>query len=757
MSFGFSIGDIIKLCELAGRVYKNCRDCSGEYNALTSQARTLSNLLGDIQDKYDKIPQNKRQQLIDACEPCIEVLGELDQLVLHYNRLDTKTKRAFDRITFDPDRSRNIRERLISSVSMLSAFYTSLIHDSQVLILEALERLERYYKGGHREESIASVERLASGTAQDYGEVDDGAWSQILRDLEDVNISEQQALSYRDVIVSWLVAAVNEGRLLEERPEQETFSSMSQDLGTALTDLHFTDQPHSFDVPVSDTASLYTRPEPTPPIAAITHAPDPSSSAPIRLTSSRTSPATSPMRSTVLPTSESSVSTTGPAPAAATSYYEEGTSITVDLERTARQIVAAWAKQDFVTAEKYLEDQLTAVEHGQTCISGTQPDRRILRHLIGVCASFNGNFDKAKRFFESVFNGIYLNRLNLDDGDIAAARWLGDACLHTHEHTNAVLAYSVAYEGSIGRFGANDERTRRVAVEIQLLDYSLLAFDRIETSLIHDADPTTIYMSTNFVEKRDLLMSVKNSLCDAADSGIGYLAPSPLQIRSPFTVGPRSKFDLIISEGFLLGPLVSLSTWPWRWDPTFYLMDAVQLDRYMYAMRHPTFFNRPLSADKIARNPLGESKKLNYCTKRGGQWLIDAVKEGLQDMGIEHAEQSQESSIICCLNQQRDGVAFSEGVEICFRKVPFRDVYGIKISEVRWATRRLGAATQDVAQNFRDTTVDFRNTVKCILERAEAGTELAKPMLNIQFDAMNVHSKSPQGRASLFKQRPTYG
>jgi hypothetical protein len=82
-----------------------------------------------------------------------------------------------------------------------------------------------------------------------------------------------------------------------------------------------------------------------------------------------------------------------------------------------------------VSAEKLLEDQLAAVERGQTVLAtGAQPDRRILRHLIGVCASYSGNFKKAKRYFESVFNGIYLNGGSLDDGDIAAARWLGDIC-----------------------------------------------------------------------------------------------------------------------------------------------------------------------------------------------------------------------------------------------------------------------------------------------------------------------------------------
>ncbi|KAL1798712.1 hypothetical protein ACET3X_002749 [Alternaria dauci] len=814
MSFGVSIGDVLKLCEIAGRVYKNCRDCSGEYKALTSQARTLSNLLEDIQDKYDKIPENKRQQLVDAYEPCIEVLEELDKLVLHYNGLDTKSKRAWDRLKYDPDVSRNLRERLIASVSMLNSFYTSLIHDSQVLILEALERLEKDYKGGYREESIASIGRLTSGGILENDEDDEESWSQILRDLEDVGVSQQQAVGYRDLIVDWLVKAVNEGRLLEERPEEDSFTTMSQDLGAALPEFDFEQRLHSFDVPTmiapldrgspapsvehppasnspmtqeqsvylapsairsrhsstslqtssrrsgSEASSLYAAPQPlslpaTPADSAIRRVPVPSLSTPIPDIPAYNPPTITPMHPTSPPPPPpvpSVMNTTEPT-AAPPSYYEKDT-ITIDLEWTAHQIVAAWAQNDFVTAEKLLEDQLAAVERGQTCTSGVQPDRRILRHLLGICASYTGKFAKAKRLFESVFNGIYLNRQNLDDGDIAAARWLGDVCLHTREHTNAALAYSVAYEGSLGRFGAARDRTSRVAAEIRLVDHWLWVFKRIEDSLKLNLDPTNIFASTNVVEKSNLMMSVKNNVYELARSGgQGTMAPHPGR-RPSFTIGPRPRYTLAISEGFLLGPLISLSTWPLPWDPLFSPTDAVQLDRYMNIVRMANYIGRPLSERELPTNTLGDSKKLHFLTKRGNRWLVDAVKRGLREIGIEHAEHAYEPSIVCCLNQQREGVVFSEGVEICFSKLPFRHVYGIKVSEVKWATRRFGSIAHHLPLGYRDST-DFRNVIKGILERADA--EEAAPELthNVQHGSMDTCAQSPHVSA-IFK-RPSYG
>ncbi|KAH9874649.1 hypothetical protein IAQ61_003839 [Plenodomus lingam] len=776
MSFGISVGDILKLCEMAGRVYKNCRDCTGEYKSFTGEARSLANLLEDIQDKYDKIPESKRQQLVDAYEPCVDVLQELDKLLLHYNSLDTKAARTWNRLKFDPERSKTLREKLVASVAMLNTFYTSLIHDGQVLILEALGRLERDYRGGHREESVASIERIASAESEN----DDEAWSQILRDLEDVGISQHEALGYRDMIVDWLITAVNEGRLHEQEPEQNMFSTMPQTLTTALSHPQAWAKPVSplLDVPatiplsqgdhephVVGQESLLNAPLPgqtnllRPLMIPLPHsAPrsmSPSNASQISDTdaaslydSPRISSAqsvhnelrvgqVSVAASTTIPiqagqylppdtTAQNPTTTSVPTqtlPASVTSpqepppsYYNKIETLTVNFEWTAQQIVAAWSRHDFLSSEKLLEEHLAAVELGQTVSSGIQPDRRILRHLIGVCASFTGNFTKAKHMFESSFNGIYLNRGSLDDGDIAAARWLGDACLHLGEHHNALLAYSVACEGSIGRFGISQERTRRAGIEVRLLDHWLFVFGRIEGSFRQNLDPTDIFASTHAAEKSDLIHAVETRLYEIGELGGNYPGPPITQYKRPtWTVGPRPQIETMISEGFLLAPLISLSTWPLPWDPTFSPQAAVQLGRFMNTIQIVKDVT-PLAERPLPTNSLGNSRALHYVTKRSSAWLIGAVKTGLRVMGIEHTEHAYEASIVCCLNRYQDGFAFSEGFEISFRKLQFRNVHGIMISDMKWATRNIGPIRRGVAP---PGTTEFRDLIKSILEAAE--------------------------------------
>jgi hypothetical protein len=191
------------------------------------------------------------------------------------------------------------------------------------------------------------------------------------------------------------------------------------------------------------------------------------------------------------------------------------------------------------------------------------------------------------------------------------------SCLYTEEHANAVLAYGVAYEGSIARLGAARDRTRRVALEIKSLDHWLWGFRRIKDSLKLNVDPTDIFASTNIIEKSNLMMKVKNDLYGM--NGIGGNPILPQQQMCPkFSVGPRSKYDINISEGFLVGPLISPSTWPLPWDPTFCPMDAVQLDRYMNTVRIARI-PRPLSEREIPTNTPGDSKKLHYLGKRGSQ------------------------------------------------------------------------------------------------------------------------------------------
>jgi hypothetical protein len=708
---------------------------------LTKEARSLTNALEDVSDKLDTIPDNKKPQLLDAYESCVDVLQELDKLLLHYNGLDTKSRRAWDRMKWDPERSKMLRDKLSTSVLMLNTFYTSLIHDNQVLILEALRSLEHDYRGGHREESIASVQQLVDGAAEENTDhVDDAAWGQITRDLEDVGISAQDALDYREFIIDWFVRAVNEGRLLEDRAEPVSLATMPRDLGSAL--LPVNESPGWKTPRLSPGPSLHSQPSfdgrpvrPESSVSVVSPSVDPK--APGR--SSDESPEIAPRTANTNHTStqeEYGEANEAPSqrlprsPTAPPAYEELSPIPTGDLGKTAKQIVDAWAERDFAKAGTLLENQLAEVERGVTIIVNgqrVQPDRRILKHLIGVCASYSGNYEKAKRAFESVFNGLYLAGGNLDEGDVAAARWLGDVCLHLNEVQNTALAWGVALNGLIGRFGVTQVLTQRVHEELRLLDARLDGLKMLKDSFARNIDASTIFMETHALEKANVITTVMERMRQMHSGSLK--APSISSTGYGIMADPKSfrpRISWTVAEGFLVQPVVSLSSWPLQWDFTFTPLGAIYLQWYMSSSipHSPTsgsWYNEVPSVSLIS------SKELTYITKREIGWLVHAVKSGLEEVGIEHKERGP--LLLCRLEQRRDKFAFFEGIGIKFKKVQFRNMYGLKVTSVMFATRGIRwSQSSGVVQNTmsgESKSEEFRQLVKDICENAEIAAKLA--------------------------------
>lgn len=717
------------------RVYKNCRDCPGEYKALTSEARNLTNILTDISDKLDMIPNNKKPQLQDAYDTCVDVLQELDKILLHYNSLDTRSKRAWDRLKWDSEKSRTLREKLTSSVVLLSNFYTSLVVDSQVLILEALNRLELDYRGGHREESIASIEKIASGSSQEeVEEEDEAAWTQIIRDLEDAGISQQDAVDYRDFIVDWFVRAVNQGRLLEQPSSERQIESLSpfDDLnesfnnalaGTVPSQESALLGPSSSETPnlgftsvSSDTRSgslTYEDSTSELPVPGISRPPT-YTETPIPL-SNESRPAAETNHLFVDPQLPARSTTVSSLPA----YDQIDTWADSDLESKAQQIVNAWDRRDFVMAGKHLEDQLVAVERGETSVvnnNRVQPDRRVLRHLMGVCASYSGDFVKAKALFESVFNGMYLSGSNVDDGDIAAARWIGDCCLHLDESPeNTTLAWAVALVGLTARYGSSNSVARRVASELKSLDSRLQGLQLLEQSLRRNHDCSTIFRGAHATEKMTLIMSVKTLKGVMAVPPADQSQPASVDLTTAALKSLRPHTDWRVAKGFLVQPLVSQSAWPLQWDTTFDPVDAINL---RWQMHSSAFMGGgAFQYSNIPSISLVSAKDfLNFVTKRDIRWLADTVRNGLAEMGIQFKEQS--STMMCRVSQKRDGFVFHEGIAIKFKKVQFRSMHGVRVTDVQFSTRGI-PSTGFLLLDRQKSADEFREVLRGILQTAE--------------------------------------
>lgn len=124
MSFGLGIGDLIALGQLSWKIYKKCKESSGNYAELSSEVLSLHAVVtetGELLSQQDLSPGQKAR-LTTCRQGCDDVLNDLDGLLVKYESLGTASRRTFDRMGYGMQDMNSIRLRLISNVSMLDAF-----------------------------------------------------------------------------------------------------------------------------------------------------------------------------------------------------------------------------------------------------------------------------------------------------------------------------------------------------------------------------------------------------------------------------------------------------------------------------------------------------------------------------------------------------------------------------------------------------------------------------------------------------------
>lgn len=110
-----------------------------------------------------------------------------------------------------------------------------------------------------------------------------------------------------------------------------------------------------------------------------------------------------------------------------------------------------------------------------------------------------------------------------------------------------------------------------------------------------------------------------------------------------------------------------------------------------------------------------------------GWW---GLVEGLERRGVEFKEMGP--LLLCRLGQRRDGLAYFEGVGVKVKKLQFRSVWGVKVTECLYQTRARTAPATATATRAKTVSATgagakeegldaraFAEFVKGILERAE--------------------------------------
>lgn len=624
---------------------------AGEYRSLASEVRQLANALQDIQDvvNHRGLDPSKGETVTKKSQDCRELLVDLDALVTKYNSLPLQSQRTWERIGWEQQEGGDIRTRLSNIVQGFQAFYDYLSQNNQVKIEQALEQLAKEIRNGRTDATSVVTVGTSDGSSSDAS--DDSGWAQVVHDLKDLGISETIAAENRAFIVEWIMKAINLGWLEEKVPVTETTTPIRS-------------TPSPIEPPFGPPQSWKRSPSLL----------SPSQSTP--------APAYRPLRPQFPPRMSAHDMISHEDLRAAGGFIDDSPPSPVEREGpetniiwTAQKIVHFWNSKQWNKARECLDEQLKAVQRGQTIFIGGKtvaPDARILQHLIGVSYSFEGDFLRAKEVFENVLQGVYISGMPLDDGDIAAARWLGETCIHLNQATNAALAWAIALCGTLNKFGPRDFPSRFMS-DLRLLNQSTYGLTSIKNSFLRsNRDPTTIISRMAGTDKYQLACAAMDQLGSVA-YGM-YTENGNYYRHAPATA-------VTIAEGFLVQPLVSQTSWPIPQDPYFRAQNAIAL---LTELSRP---KKPFNYDGImTTNGLGGAKSLIFTTKNGAEWLVDNVRAALTTYAIEW-KITAGATFLCRLSHSYNHIAYYECYGINIRKLPFRNIYGIKISERLYATR----------------------------------------------------------------------
>ncbi|KAF7940554.1 uncharacterized protein EAE98_000681 [Botrytis deweyae] len=131
MSFGFGIGDILAVIELAKKIRKDFADAPSQFKDISLEVRSLSIVLQDIEDELSLPDLNAKQksELEEIIVGCRDVLEKLQRALSAYGELrsdsrgvGSKAKRIWKRLKWEPDDIKEFRSRVTTNVTFLNAF-----------------------------------------------------------------------------------------------------------------------------------------------------------------------------------------------------------------------------------------------------------------------------------------------------------------------------------------------------------------------------------------------------------------------------------------------------------------------------------------------------------------------------------------------------------------------------------------------------------------------------------------------------------
>ncbi|KAI9688969.1 MAG: hypothetical protein M1822_000706 [Bathelium mastoideum] len=831
MNFGnlATAAGVLQASEYALVLWRQCRDSPGQYRGLANEALALANVLEDCEclARHGRLNPMQVQQLFERTEGCRAVLDDLDRLLKNHHGLGTG-RRALNRLNWAAQQGRDMRNRLISNVVMLSAFFNSVVTATVFRIeVDTRHHMERLY--GQQQRILHPPEQELSRRPE---------WNELVRDLEDMGVTADELSSNRAFIVDSIVKSISQSWMDQRREEEEgrtQWNPWEEHDSTLKASEHDPNAPLALPAPDPQSTTMSpptgsgTQPISSPPSnAQVSNSSSPNSSqsphvnSPPRPTpqpSAEISPKTSSLgpspqnaeqrtrqsgnqsssqaRSKSLadywislgkPRDNENITSTrdaaslddpearmrmsgliGPSPSAhhrrsrsgsvsrqeksalrrlskdqrsssvpsrrdsttptnssrRSSFAiapppkqendvttEERTRSSDDGEawqRDADQLCRLWNSQDWGTAARFLQKLHTCGKP----LGGA----RLAQHMLGICASFQGNFEDAKGHFWSVIQRPIRSVRDLDHADIAAARWLGDACLSLGEIENAVFSYAIAlgglrsYVNALYDLGACQIRAEiEVVLKVtnmaweELLSAKLYSDERQSDGGLFDASLITddginellpVFLAS--CKHQNLEQDCLRGMFDEI-SNLGHVRASAVLGRD----GGNPYALTFVSPDVLANVTPEDKNYFMSCDPFFGVSRASLL---ACDFRQPSYRTITGSGSNIEPGVHTEAMKLDYKTKRKASWIKKTLSSGVPLPGFKFI-QLNSSTLLCAYLEPWRRITFFRTFAITMMKIPSTNMNGIVIHADPAEASSKGAigATSVPADNHPMTT-----------------------------------------------------
>ena len=128
MSFGFGVGDVLVVGQLAWRVYQGCKSAPEEFKDISSEVKSLHAVLTEVEGTVSSrinLPSTTQESLKTVFDGCRDVLEHLQSLAENYKShggVGDRTKRAQNVVAWTAlEDTTNLRLRLTSNTTLPTA------------------------------------------------------------------------------------------------------------------------------------------------------------------------------------------------------------------------------------------------------------------------------------------------------------------------------------------------------------------------------------------------------------------------------------------------------------------------------------------------------------------------------------------------------------------------------------------------------------------------------------------------------------